>query len=199
MIEPLGDRDIERALQAYRRVFHGTTVMDAPFRPEILGRLLFWPDGHFLTEQQVAALGPATGDDWAYVGGYVFNWTRTDDFDGWFRMGLADAAATYAGTEAEWPEELSHEHVIVGPGGDWGVLLPESGEALFGGTPEVVERFRRLAGIDEDEDVREALAYWAELERTDVRADWMSARLRHLHGPERAARWLAGSAFDPGA
>ncbi len=195
MIEVLGEREVEDALRAFSRVFQGTTVMGTPFQPEIAGRMLFWPYGRFLTRQQVGALGPATGDDWAYVGGYLFNWKGVDDFHGWVRMDLADAASVYV-RGPRWPDYLGYEHVIVGPRGDWGVLLPESGEAVFGASPQVVERFRRLAGIDEDEDVRETLAFWTEWRTKDFPASWIPDRLRHLYGPQRAAAWLAGTAFD---
>jgi predicted chitinase len=43
--------------------------------------MLFWPDDRYLTAAQVGALGPATGDRWAYVGSYWFNWRGEDEFD----------------------------------------------------------------------------------------------------------------------
>ncbi len=54
--------------------------------------MILWPDGRYLSEQQVRALGPATGDDWG-------------------RLDLADAAQVYAG--AGWlPDRLAH---VYGP------------------------------------------------------------------------------------
>ena len=173
MATPLRTQD---ALSAFVRVFRSADAFDAPFRPELPKRLLWYPSGYSLDSEDYAALRSAA----KAIGDTGFVMTMLDDLPGYPPHLYFDSSE-----EDAYRMLTPSENALYSPNGRWGVIFSTGDFAVLGGSADFIAAIGTASRRDSDAEAANLAADWRdEARRGRADADWLEPLLAHLRGDD---------------
>jgi hypothetical protein len=190
------DTDARDAADGFAKVFEAFEPWGRSFADGVPRRLLIYETDPFgLGVSELAALREAADEeDLARVFVVADRPTGRPDDPNLFVLAPLDEA-TYKSSLEPW---TITPHAIFPRSGRWGVMTTNDGYVVAGGSQPFIAALLGALGRDEDGMIAAWLDGLADIQGGTADggrkiAAWAPAQLRHVVGPERAARALAAS------